>query len=352
MTALAVAIDARRTQDRPIGGVGRALLGLLPELARRCDLTVLTDARRESAAFEVAVDVVPLAAPIGLPEVAWMHGPARRWRRRHPHVFHGTFNALPTGGGGGPSVVTIHDLSFEVHPEDFGAAKRRVFQVQARAAARSADHIVTVSRFSADELIEHYRVAPERITVITHAVDPGFGPERADASHGGRPYVVALGGARRRGLEVAVQAWRLVREGGVDVELCTVGGPDLPPEAGLRQLHHLDDAAWASLLAGAEAFVYPTRYEGFGLPALEAAASGTPVVCARVASLPEVLGEAAAWCEQPTSAQIAEQLRAVLTDGALAEHLAAAGLEQARRAPTWADLADAHLTVYRRVVDA
>jgi glycosyltransferase involved in cell wall biosynthesis len=348
MTALAVTLDARRLQDQPLGGVGRALAGLVPELARRCDVTLLTDGRR--AAPPVDLPTEALSLPPGLPEVAWLHGPARRWSRAHPNLFHGTFNALPSGLRG-PSVVTIHDLSFEVHPEDFGVAKRRLFQVQARSAVKRAGQVIAVSRFTADELAERYRLDPARITVIPHAVDPQFSPERAHPSPVGPPYVVALGGARRRGLEVAVAAWRSVRAGGLDVDLCTLGGPSLPAEPGLRPLGRPDDAAWAAVLAGAEAFVYPTRYEGFGLPALEAAASGTPVVCARVASLPEVLGPAAAWCAAPTVEQSADRLRAVLTDAALAQRLRAAGLERAAGTPSWAAIADAHVSVYRRTVD-
>lgn len=347
MTHLAVALDARRLQDRPLGGVGRALAGLVPELAQRCDLTLLTDGRR--AAPPVDVQREALGLPPGLPEVAWLHGPARRWARAHPHLFHGTFNALPAGLRG-PAVVTIHDLSFEVHPEDFGAAKRRLFQLQARSAAKRARRIITVSRFTADELAARYGLDPARIAVIPHAVDPRFSPQRADPTPAGAPYVVALGGARRRGLEVAVAAWRSVRADGIDVELCTLGGPTPPPEPGLRHLGHLDDAEWARVLAGAAALVYPTRYEGFGLPALEAAASGTPVVCARVASLPEVLGPAAAWCEAPTVEQIADRLRAVLTDAALAEGLRSAGLERAAGTPSWAELAELHVDVYRAAV--
>ena len=345
---LAVALDARRMQDRPPGGVGRALGGLVPELARRCTVTLLTDARRDAPPVD-AVRVVPLGLPPGLPEVAWLHGPARRWARAHPQLLHGTFNSLPSGLRG-PAVVTVHDLSFEVHPEDFGAAKRRLFQAQARSAVRRAAQVIAVSRFGADELADRYRVDPARITVIPHAVDPRFAPERAGGAPSGAPYVVALGGARRRGLEVAVAAWRAVRARGIDVELRTLGDPAPAREPGLHPLGDLPDDEWAAVLAGAEALVYPTRYEGFGLPALEAAASGTPVVCARVASLPEVLGDAAAWCDAPTVEQIADRLEAVLTDAALAAALRAAGLERAAGTPSWADLADAHVAVYRGAV--
>jgi glycosyltransferase involved in cell wall biosynthesis len=355
VSGLAVAIDARRLQDDPAGGAGRALAGMLPGVASACAVTLLTDGRRPLPSAVTAAapgaNVVPLALPGGLPEVAWLHGPARRWLRRHPQLFHGTFAQLPIGLRS-PAVVTVNDLSFELHDEDFGRAKRAVFRRHARSAVRRARTTIVPSGFTADQVVAHYDIPPARVEVIPIAVDPSFAPARAHDT--GRiaatgldgPYVVAVGGARRRGLEVAIGAWRHVRDRGVPIDLAVVGAPGLVPEPGLHDLGRLDDPTWAAVLAGAAALCYPTRYEGFGLPALEAAASGTPVVCARVASLPEVLGDAAAWCDEPTTAAIADRLHAVLTDRGLAAELRARGLARAAATLTWADIADRHVEVY------
>jgi glycosyltransferase involved in cell wall biosynthesis len=159
-----------------------------------------------------------------------------------------------------------------------------------------------------------------------------------------------MGGARRRGLEVAVAAHRQLRQEGSDVTLVVTGSERPDPGPGVVHAGKLDDDDWAALLAGAVAFCYPTRYEGFGIPALESIASGTPVVCARAASLPEVLGDAAEWCDAPTIDSITAGLRRILDDPARAADLRTRGLERTARLPTWDDAAEVTLRAYREAL--
>ncbi len=353
-----VAIDGRRLQDRPLTGVGRALAGMLPHLATRAEVTVLTD-RRRPAPPAPGCSVVPLAGLGPLPETAWLQGSAGAWMRgRSDLVFHGTFNALPLVSAA-RSVVSIYDLSWEHHPEDLGRGKRALFAAQARWAARHADVVVTVSQYTARALADTYGVHPDRLCVVPIAVPAGFSPARRDEAgpvlarlgvHG--PYVVAVGGARRRGLAVAVQAWRDATAGlGRDRPQLVVVGREAPPDgAGPGVVHAgaLDDLDWARVLAGAEVFVYPTRFEGFGMPALEAAASGTPVVCAPVASLPEVLGPAAEWASAPTAGAMAAVLGPLMGDPGRRRQLAQAGLERAAAVPGWEAIASDTVGAYER----
>jgi glycosyltransferase involved in cell wall biosynthesis len=351
MNTLRVALDARRLQDRPLGGVGRALAGVIDLLAAEVDLILLTDARRD--AVDTVLPQHALRPPDRTPEVVWLQWNVARWLRGFDGVFHGTFNAIPFWPQV-PAVVTIHDISFEVHPEDFSRAKRRVFQLQARRATRIARSIVSPSTFNKGELIRHYGVEKERVVVIPLSIDPLLSPEGTAETRelcerlgvSGR-YIVALGGARRRGLDVAVAAWRQIRSAGIDVALVVFGPDLLPPEHGLVSAGPLEGEARAALLSGADAFCYPTRYESFGLPALESIASGTPVVCARVGALPEVLGDAAEWCEAPAVEAIADGLRHVLDDFEQADALQQRGLERAARHPTWERAASMLLEVYR-----
>jgi glycosyltransferase involved in cell wall biosynthesis len=209
--------------------------------------------------------------------------------------------------------------------------------------------VITHSRFVADDIMATYGVAADRIFVAPHAVDEVFRPGRDDGAVCARlgivnPYVVAIGGNPRRHLDVALETWRAVRPDH-PLDLVVVGTDDIPDAPGIHG-GRLGDEDWADVLSGASALLYPTAYEGFGLPALEAAASGTPVICARVGSLPEVLGDAAMWCEDVKPDAFATQLRRLLADASLSEQITAAGLERVRTGTTWQAAADQYFAAY------
>jgi alpha-1,3-rhamnosyl/mannosyltransferase len=347
-----VVVDGRRLQDRPLIGAGRWLANLLPLLAAEVEVVVLTDARRPPA--PTTLPQVALRRPPRLPEVVWLQGNAARWLwADHGNaLFHGTFNAVPFACRR-PTVVTIFDLAFEHHPEDLPEAKRRLFCLQARWAARHARAVVTISDYVRRSIIDTYGADPSRVVIAPPSVDPMFSTatpatELLRARGVRHPYVVAVGGARRRGLEVAVAAWRRLRESGRKVDLVVVGRDDPGPAPGLLSLGRVDDRVWAGVLAGAAALCYPTRYEGYGMPALEAAACGVPVVCGRVGPLPEVLGDAAEWCDQTDHRSVADALDRVIGDPARHAWLRDAGLARAAAAPTWAASARVVLDAYRR----
>lgn len=348
---LAVAVDARRLQDRPLGGVGRWMANILPLVAAEADLTLLTDARRPAVGGGWTEEALPI--PGFLPETAWLQVSAARWLRGFRGVVHGTFNMLPALCRL-PSVVSIYDLAPRQHREDQSLGRQVVWRPQMRLAAHQAKRIVTISDFSRDSIVRLYRVDPDKVVIARPAVDPAFSPDRAakagivlDRLGVDRPYVVAIGGARRRGLEVAVAGWRQARATGAEADLVVVGADAPPPEPGLHHAGRLDDAGWAAVLAGAEVLCYPTRFEGYGMPALEAAASGTPVVAARLGALPEVLGDAAAWIDEPTVDAVAGALLALLGDPARRQRLRVAGLARAAAAPGWDVAAATVLSAYR-----
>jgi glycosyltransferase involved in cell wall biosynthesis len=353
-----VAIDARRLQDDPLQGVGRGIANVLPHLAGDAQVTLLLDRRRPTPEAP-GCRLVSLSGIGNLPEPAWLNVSVARWLHENPMLFHGVYNAIPYLAST-PSVVTIHDLAWEHHPEDYrSAAQRAVIRAQARFAARRARMVVTVSQFARASILDTYGLDPEQVVVAPNAVDPIFSPDRAAE---GREllrgkgvtdtFVVALGGARRRALPVAVDAWKLATVGlEPRPQLVVVGAEEPPRTAGVVHLGRLDDRDWPGVLAAASVFCFPTRYEGFGMPALEAAASGTPVVCPRTGPLPEVLDDAAEWCDSPQEEDVAQGLRRLLDDPERRESLAQKGLDVAMAAPTWADSAAVLLAAYRRADD-
>lgn len=346
-----VAVDGRRLQDEPLGGVGRWIANLLPYLAANADLVLFTDARRRPIGGDY--EQVALRAPAHAPETFWLQVNAARWLRRFDGIVHGTFNMLPLFVRQ-PSVVTIYDLAPRQHKEDQTVGKQLAWRSLTRLAAHKARCIITISGFSRDAIIELYGIEPDKVSIARPAVDPVFRPDRAaDAPELVErlgvcgPYVVALGGARRRGLDVACRAWQRARVAGVAEELVVVG-PEAPPRApGIYHVGRLHDDEWATVLAGAAAFCYPTRYEGYGMPALEAAASGTPVLAAPVGPLPEVLRNAAEWVAEPTVRSVADGLITLLSDRDRARDRRDAGLELAKNAPSWQQAAEAVLDAYR-----
>ena len=351
-----VALDARVLQDSPLGGVGRGLANVVESLARQVDLELLTDARRPPVT--TALRQHPLRAPVSGSGVAWLQLAAPAWLRNFDGLFHCPFYGLPYRQPV-PMVVTMHDTSFEDRPEWFSRRRLVVFRAQARHAARTARRILVPSLHARDEVCGHYGIAADRVLVAPNAVDPIFGPVQNEARrtrlleslHVQGPYLVALGGARRRGLSRAVAAFDIVRRSHPELSLVVVGGPTPAGNGGVVAAGHLGDSDWAALLAGAQALCYPTAYEGFGMPALEAIASGTPVVCARVGALPEVLGDAAAWTDGLSPEAIADALLLVLDRDGYALCLRHAGLAQAAGSPGWDQTAAVLLRAYREVAN-
>lgn len=331
-------------------GVGRGLDSVLPYLAKEFEVVLLTDSTRPAAPGDLPQ--VALSGWWGLPEPLWLHASAARWLRGFRGVFHGTYNGLPATHRG-PSVVTVHDLSFDHHPEDYSRSRQAVIAATAHRSVRRANVVLTPSRFIRRALVASGRVDPGRVCVAPQGVAPVFHPERrlrtpAVVAGSGveGPYVVAVGGAKRRALGVAVEAWS--RLAAPRPPLVVVGSEQPPLRPGVFHLGRIDDESWASVLAGATAFVYPTRYEGYGMPAIEAAACGVPVVCAAVGPLPEVLGDAAEWSASGSPDDIRAALQRVVDDPALRSRLAAAGLARVAAAPGWAEIAAVIGSAYRR----
>jgi glycosyltransferase involved in cell wall biosynthesis len=240
-----------------------------------------------------------------------------------------------------PAVVTIHDLSFEHDADSMGTLDRWIFKRAVPRAARAARRVIAVSERTKRDLIGLYGIPAERIAVIPHGVDPAFGPGE-DGVHDYLLYVGAIQ-ARKDPLAAAEAA------AGVGLPL-VVAGPEREPglareleKRGADLRGYVEKDQLARLYRGAACLVLPSRYEGFGLPVLEAMACGTPVVAYPDPALREVAGDVAVYAEPGA---LAEAIRRALADR---DRLAAAGLERARLF-SWDETARRTLAVYREAL--
>ena len=269
------------------------------------------------------------------------------------------------------AVVTIHDLVFRALPETLGAVHLARLRSSAGHALRRADGIIADSQHTARDLGRYYGVPSEAVTVIYPGVDAPFRPMPAEAGRRvarrfgmARPYVLYTGGlGARKNVGTPLDAYMRLRptlRGDLDLVLVgdTADAGDLLATVrrhGMQSIVHfpgyVPDADLAALYAGATAFVYSSRYEGFGLPVLEAMACGAPVICSDSSSLPEVAGTAGLLVPPRAVEEWARALRAVVESPERQADLRAASLRQAARFSLAAEAAatrDVYAWAYQR----
>lgn len=272
-------------------------------------------------------------------------------------------------------VVTIHDIAQRVVPECYGWTDRVLLEPCLRWSALGADHVIVDTAFTRDELWRHYGVPGDKVSVVPLGVDHlVFQPQDAEALEATRawlrehwgvrmPFVLAVATWEpRKNLAHLLRAFKCAASAG-DLHLVLVGKPG-PAEGGLRRLAReldiRDRVAFVGYVppsrlplvyAAASAFAFPSLYEGFGLPPLEAMACGTPVLAARASCLPEVLGGAAVLLDPRSVEEWAGALRRIVGDEAWRRSLIAEGLRHVRRFD-WGESARRTMEVYQKVAEA
>jgi glycosyltransferase involved in cell wall biosynthesis len=260
-------------------------------------------------------------------------------------------------------VVTIHDCAFYDQPEGFSSKFAAWYQFLVPKLARRIRRIITISQFSRERLLDYCGVSSEKIVVIPQGVDGRFRllPAAVIADTRARlqlpeRYVLFVGNlAPRKNLLRLLDAWSLVHPHFPETSLVLAGAANQvfrdaglnEPPAGVVTAGYVADEHLPAIYGGAECFVFPSLYEGFGLPLLEAMACGIPVLSSNVTALPEVAGDAALLVDPYDVEAMAAGLERLLADESLRHDLSRRGLERARNftwertaAATWRVLAE------------
>jgi alpha-1,3-rhamnosyl/mannosyltransferase len=375
-----IGIDARYVYDH-FPGIGRyvhSLAAALGEVEHGHTLLLLVNPALRSSRLDLrelrrfpAIELVETSArPFSLAEQAQVPLLARRLRL---DLLHCPYYIRPYGPLPCPSVTTIYDLIGRRFPRLLPWRGRLLFDLATRLAIRRSRRLIAISSSARDDIARYYGVPRERVAVTPLAADQSFRPQPPEAVAALRArldlpqrYVLFLASNKpHKNGERLVRAWRrIVEEGGpatADATLAMAGHYDprypqarqLVAELGLegrvRFVPNVAEADLPALYAGAEIFCFPSYYEGFGLPPLEAMACGTPVVCGDASSLPEVVGEAALTVDPHSEIEIAQALARLLRDEGLRGQLRERGLRRAGQF-SWRRTALATLAVYEDAV--
>ena len=363
--------------DRAPTGIGRYAVGLLRALAtipNGPQIVLLTTERTDHHRLWDRFERHALPGCRLLPALLTLGNLAvsRAARRYRLDLVHDPNGIAPFLGPQGKvrRVVTIHDTFAYVASSTTSALDRWRYRHLLPRAVCKADVVLTDSHCSRSDLVRHLKLPPERVHVVHLGIDPCFAPVPEGAArriarerYGIRlPYALYVGGINaRKNIARLFQAYALVRRHHPDLTLVVAGKRQWQTaeiDAVFRQLGlepyvqftgYVADADLPALYSAAEVFVFPSLYEGFGLPPLEAMACGTPVVTSNVSSLPEVVGDAALTIDPYDVAGLAAAIERVLADAALRAELRAKGLARAQQF-TWEHAARATLAVYEQVL--
>ena len=345
-----IAIDARKLRDYGIGTYVRNLLRHLSRIDSKTDYVLFCRGEDCGTVEELGENFRAVPEPARPYSASEQLRIPMDLRREGIDLFHAPHYVLP------PltpckSIVTIHDCIHLRFPQYL---PNRLAYAYARSSLWFATHrsnrVLTVSEASKRDILRYFRVPDRKIDVIYNAIDERFGqpppPEEIervrDRYQLNAPYVLYAGNIKpHKNLERLIEAFHMLRRGDLEHVKMLIIGDEISKYATLRRAVHkyklhkhvrffgfVPDQTLAVFYRLARAFVFPSLYEGFGLPPLEAMASGTPVITSNVSSLPEVVGDAALLIDPYDADAIADAMRRVLLDSDLRDDLRERGLRR------------------------
>lgn len=259
-------------------------------------------------------------------------------------------------------ITCIHDAAVFANPKNFSFAFRTWYKILFRTISKKAKKITTVSKFSKDELRRYLNVSPERIIVIYEGKEQIINLEPnydiiTNNNLKEKAYILAVSSINpNKNFISIVKALNLLNN--IDFKIVIAGSTnsnvfnkyEITKSENVKYLGYIDDSELKALYENAACFVFPSFYEGFGLPPLEAMACGCPVIVSNVASLPEVCGDAALYCDPYSPEDIADKIKMLIENPSLQEELRQKGLERAKLF-TWEKCAEETMAVIEEVLN-
>lgn len=365
-----IVIDARTIADH-FPGIGRYTYNLLLALSRidhGHEIVALTcpslkNTRYDLAALRVQListtaQIITLAEQWQVPKLLW---------REHADLFHATYYVQPYGRLPCPVVTTLYDTIPHRFPRTVSWRARILFDLLHRLAIWRSAQLLTISHSAQADLMAAYRIPESRIDVTPLAADPQFQPQSAaqianlrDRYQLPERYVLTLASDKpHKNIAGLLQIWKACQQQQLMPILVLAGHRDSPATTlqpltafgphEIRELPNIPAADMPALYAGAELFLFPSLYEGFGLPALEALACGTPVICGHNSSMPEVVGTSGILVDLADTVAWVRAICSTLNDSTLRMQLHQAALAQAARF-SWELVAQGSLLAYAKAL--
>jgi glycosyltransferase involved in cell wall biosynthesis len=367
---VSIDIQAAIAQRAGVGRYTKSLVEHLGPFAGSDELSLFYfDFKRKGVPFPArgAVQRAVRWCPGRIVQKAWktIDWPPFNWFAGAADVYHFP-NFIRPPLTKGKSVVTIHDIAFIRHPWTLEPRNLKYLTAQIEQTVRNSDRIIAVSEFTAREIHELLNVSRDRLVAIHEGLPAGFArPEKSLVDEARRslklerPYLLMVGTMEpRKNMAFLVEVFEKLSDFDGELVLAGMYGwkyePILkrilhsPRANRIRHLEYVNERFLPALYAGAELFVFPSLYEGFGFPPLEAMACGTPVLSSTGGSLPEVLGEAAEFVPEYRSDAWADKARKLLSDKARRLELILRGAELAKKY-SWDETARKTWDVYRNL---